>query len=262
MFCVQCGNKLEDGANFCAICGTPVNTGESQAPASEKLLTATLSAGTSLLLAIQPVAEWLRRGKYARVLAAFISVLIITTLFFGWVSIHIRLNSFISEDDFISEYLPREIKNILKTNINIIITTHDLTNYARGLESISNVIGTSFFALAEITSALRSASGSLTGFAGFIRFMSMVCVLSFAVFLSLMACNSKKAALAGQAAALSAFLTSFIFVISVSVINSSLPSIVAQGIRVGASGWVYITITLGAAGFLLITLCRRVINEE
>jgi len=180
MFCVQCGNQLEDSAKFCGICGTSVNGGTGEH-----------------LRVIQSMSAWLTRKKRARVLAALISALIITSLFLGWVSIHIRVSSFVPRDSFISEFLPREIKNMLHTDINITITTYDLNNYARGLDSISNVIGTSGMAPAEVTSALKSAAGILTGSAGFIRFMSMICVLSFAVFLSLMAGNSKKSGVGG-----------------------------------------------------------------
>jgi hypothetical protein len=244
MFCVQCGNQLEDGAKFCAGCGTRVDGGTSE-----------------LLRAIQSASAWLTRKKRARVLAALISVLIITTLFLGWVSIHIRPGSFIPQSGLVFEFLPREIKSMLNADIYFTVTTYDLNNYARALESISNVIGTSGLASADVTSALNSASNAL-GLIGFIRFMSMICVLSLAVFLSLMTGNSKKAGLAGQAATLLTFLISLVFAISVSIINSRLPDVASRGISVSASGWVYATIILGAAGFLLITLCKGVINEE
>jgi len=151
---------------------------------------------------------------------------------------------------------------MLTVDIFITITTHDLKNYARGLESISNVIGTSGLASSEVTYALKSVADRLLGSAGFIRLISMICVLSHAVFLSLMTGNSKKAGLAGQAATLLTFLISLVFAISVSVINSRLPSVASRGISVSVSKWVYVTIILGAVGFLLITLCKRVINEE
>jgi len=267
MFCAQCGNQLEDGAKFCAKCGTRVNSGvgellRSVQPASEKLKTVTSSAGTALLLAIQPVSVWLTRNKRARILSAFISVLIITTLFLGWASIHIRPSSFVPQDSIISEFLPREIKNMLHTDIYFTITTHDLNNYARGLESISNLIGTSGMAPAGVTSTIRSAAVSLSVSSGFIRFMSMICVFSFAVFLSLIAGNSKKAGLAGQVSTLLTFLISLVFAISVPVINSRLPADVSQGISVSACGWVYITMIMSLVGFLLITVCKRVINDE
>jgi hypothetical protein len=150
---------------------------------------------------------------------------------------------------------------MLNTDIYFTVTMYDLTNYARGLESISNVIGTSGLAPADVTSALKSASNAL-GLAGFIRLMSMICVLSLAVFLSLMTGNSKKAGLAGQTATLLTFLISLVFAISVSVIITRLPAVVSRGISVSASGWVYATMILGVVGFLLITLCKRVINEE
>jgi len=267
MFCVQCGNQLEDGAKFCAMCGTRVNGGaggllRSVQPASEKLMTATLSAGNMLLRAIQPVSAWLAQKNRVRMFTSFISVFIITALFLGWVSIHIRLGGFVPLDSFISEFLPREVKNMLHTDINITITTHDINKYAHGLESISNAIVTSGLAPEEITSVLESAVDRLLGPAGFIRIMSIICVLSHAVFLSLMTGNSKKAGLAGQAATLLTFFISLVFAISVSVINSRLPAVASRGISVNASGWVYVTIILGAAGFLLITICKRAINEE
>jgi hypothetical protein len=266
MFCVQCGNKMDEGAKFCTMCGTHVNGGtadflKNMQPAAERLKSATTSAANTVSQAMQSASERLSGKKYMRAVAAIISVLIIAALFAGWVSIRVRPGSFISQDDFGYSFLPGEIKSLLRSDIPFTITTHELGNYARALKSISGMISSSGYVPDEVKNGLKSASGAMAA-VGFIRFMLTLCVLSFAVFLSLMSVNNKNAGIAGQTATVLTFFVSIVFVISAAVINSKLPSEVARGLSIKASVWVYISMLLGAAGFIIITLSKRVINQE
>lgn len=253
MFCIKCGNQVQDGVNFCDKCGTRVSSGFPQ-----DVLHAVKSALEALLGKNQLV-----QLKQPQAFAAVISAVIIATLLLGWVSIRIRPSSFIPSGDMVDimDFLPRDARGILQNDIKLTMTIHELNNYARGFKSIDNIDKTNRLQMipADVSSAIRAAANAIS----FMRFLQFMCVLSLAAFLFLMTTKNQKAALTGQITTVLIFTFSLIFVISMAAINSQLNrALRSTGLKLSASGWVYITTILGAIGFLLITKCKKIINGE
>jgi hypothetical protein len=106
--------------------------------------------------------------SHTPVLASFIAVLLITFLLLGWVTIRIQPGSFIPNDSFLTSFMPRELINALRNDINLTVTVYDLSNSVKLLEISQNIASVSGASLpTDISSELRAAARA----AGSLRMM-------------------------------------------------------------------------------------------
>ena len=267
-FCTNCGAKMEGGSVFCIQCGAN----------NSRAVPDTQSPGTVNIQAPASAPKPQKGGSNApKGITAAISALIIAAMLMGWFSVHIDISPRGFAGQLIAEFMPREIMDMLRDDLQSSTTIYDLNNQINALEMFFDMTESAIRAdpwsgpddlnaFRAVTQPVSTASTAISA----VQMAIAVSILLITAFLFLMSSGSKIAGLVGQIAFLAAFLTALVFVIAMAVLNSIVSGLVDiagmaagfsfVGITLGATIWVWLTMALAVAGFLIISMRKSIIN--
>ena len=259
-FCTNCGMQSKGTSKFCMQCGTvlPVDkkkTAQTASPAK------TSSAATP------------QKGK-TQAIVTVISALTIFAMLMGWLTMQIDLTRDATAI-LVDEGVPREIVNMLQSDLSYTMTVHELSNHLGWIDWTLSAFDTAMrgelaayeLAVFRVVAApVRLAATAVN----MVRILIILICLLFVGFLYGLLAGSRFAGIIGQVAACLALLAALVFIISMAVLNSQFADLARDaaddtmfayiGIGFRASMWTWLTFALGAAGFILITLRKKVIN--
>ena len=263
-FCTGCGANLEADSQFCTNCGIAV-----EAPVPTEHLPAHVAPQAAT-----------KNGRLARAFAAAIAVLMVAVMLQGWLNIHMDMTPWGSNWSMIQSVMwdfsrqlgfrQTDVMGLFSQNTSFTMSVHELSNmagmlswYVDLMEPIASVMDPIEYL------EFRAMADNINSFAvaiAVVRILQASGILLLAIFLFLLLLEAKFAGQAGQLATLVIFLTAAFFAAATAVINFILPfpanvfggNIPDLGLWVDigltASPWVWATMAISAACFLLITL--------
>ncbi|MDR2182665.1 MAG: zinc ribbon domain-containing protein [Clostridiales bacterium] len=272
-FCTNCGANLDANSQFCTQCG---NTTGAPAPLQYPVMPAPSAPPNPA-----------KNNKLMRAIVAALAVLMIATMLQGWLSIHIDMTPWGGGWNMMQNtmrdinrelgFRQVDIMGVLSQSASYTMSMHELGNlsgmlnwYVDLLQPMTMMMDPiEFLEFRAMADSINSFGLGITA----VRLLQAACALALAAFLFLLLTENRAAGLVGQLATLAVFLTSAAFAIGMALVSSALPfptdlfggeiPDLSLWIDIGlsASLWVWATLILSAAGFLLITLRKSAFRE-